>query len=104
MHKHETEIWNEQDTCMMWVSIEYEYLTPEYDGSICTYRGDLVIVEVRLLEMEGYGQNGHIFYNKARNNIDPAWLGMVDYLLYHVVNDGVDDWDATAEALVEAAV
>lgn len=104
MHTHKTEIWNKQDTCMMWVIVEYDYYPPEYDGSLCTHRGDLIIVEVRLLEMEGYGQNGHVLYNKARNNIDPAWLETVDYLLYHVVNDGVDDWNELTEALVKVLV
>jgi hypothetical protein len=103
MHTHETEIWNELNTYMMWVAIDYDYLPPEYDGDICTHRGELQISEVKLLEMEGYGQNGHILYNKARRNIDPAWVEMVDYLLYHVVNDGVDDWTGIADELVEAA-
>jgi hypothetical protein len=100
MTTHETEIWNERNTYMMWVSIDFDYLPPEYDSDFCYVRGELVIHNVHLLEMEGYGVKGNIVYNRKRNTIDPGWLEYMNAELWHIIDREIDVWGRLAEELV----
>jgi hypothetical protein len=104
MITHETEIWSENDNYMMWVSIDFDYLPPEYDGNHCYVMGEFVIHDVHLLEIEGYGVNGNIVYNYQRRSIDPYWLEILDSKLYDIVDGEAEGWSRLAHELVEAAV
>jgi hypothetical protein len=103
MTTHETEIWSENDNYMMWVSIDFEYLPPEYEGGHCYIAGEIVTYDVRVLEMEGYGAKGNIVYNRRRSTIDPGWLVSLDAELWYIVDKEIDVWGRLAEELVGAA-
>jgi hypothetical protein len=100
MTTHNTEIWSENDNYMMWVSIDFDYLPEEYLGDQCYVRGELVIHDVHLLEMEGYGVKGNIVYNRKRSTIDPGWLEYTDAELYDIVDGEAEGWSRLAEELV----
>lgn len=102
MPKHETEIWNgnHAGTLMMWVEIDFEYLPPEYQDDSLYAEAKVVIHEVRVLAVEGYGAKGNIVYNRRRSTIDPEWLGILDAKADNIVEAEVAAWSHLATELV----
>lgn len=100
MPKHETEIWhgNHAGTLMAWIEIDFEYLPAEHDG-LDYVDAKIVIHEVRVLAVEGYGARGNIVYNRRRNSIDPDWLEFLDTKFYNIVENEVAAWTHLAMEL-----
>lgn len=90
-------IWAEFD-------IDYDYDPPEYNfRHRFSIPGNITIHSVKVLRIEGYNRNGQLSYEKARVDIAPEYLEVLDASAFEYVQSSIDNWDQLAEYLVSNA-
>ena len=83
--------------CNVTVEIQYEVQAAEYgriEGTSLTYRvpGNIDILDVQVLEIEGFDRNGDMEYCRNYRDLEVSgWLEWADDAAYQLVMDGMDN-------------